>query len=218
MNNFDYSDTKKLFEKYKERFFSSFTPLQKDLADELLNKLNDLDEVSMEIVELVSNLFSNKNLSPDENDIVNLGPFKIKLKRADPNIPIKLDNATKAYSRGTQGIFSVGEITKTERKLERITAEFYKLANRITHITENLPNLSSFKCKTIRIIRNKLIEHPEGKESGITHDSFSYSKNEGPYIKGLRKGNQTQYMDQGFKKNSEEFILKFKESIQQALV
>ena len=76
----------------------------------------------------------------------------------------------------------------------------------MTHIAESLPKFNSFKLASIRKIRNHLIEHPEGKASGITHDSFSYSLNEGPYVKGLRIGDKTKHMDRGFKINVEEFI------------
>ncbi len=217
MNNFDYSEIKNLFEQYKNRYFSSFNSTQKDLTDELLNKLNDLDQVSTEIVTLVSSLFLIENFLPDKDGVITFGEFKIKLNRANPDVPIQLDNATMAYSRRKSSSFSKEEVAGKERKLERAATEFYHLADRITHLTEKLPSLNYFVCNPIRIIRNHLIEHPEGKDSGVTHDSFSYSLNEGPYIKGLRRDRQTQYMDEGFKKNSEDFISKLTEVIQKAI-
>ena len=56
------------------------------------------------------------------------------------------------------------------------------------------------------MVRNHLIEHPEGAASGVTHESFAYSMNEGPYVKGMRKGDQFKHMDLGFKQNSDDFV------------
>ena len=216
MNNIDYFEVKRLLKIYKSNFCASFTTTQSDLVDEYINKIDDLDEINKEIVDLVNNL--TKDLSLDEDEIATLGPFKIKLQRADPNIPIGLDNATRAYPRGNNpNLFSTQEIRNMERKLERLAAEFYKVAFRLIYIARKLPSMESFKCKSITIIRNQLIEHPEGKDSGVTYDSFSYSKNEGPYIKGLRKGSQLQHMDKGFSNNVEEFIFNLNKVLREAL-
>lgn len=217
MNNLDYSEIKLLLEKYRNKFYDSLNPLEQDLLDELINKLSYLDEISKEIVDLVSHLPPLQNLEPDESDIIIFMGMPLQLKRADPNVPIKLDNATTALPPIISGGIYGQNTAKIEKSLKRKASEFYMIADRITHITDNLPRLSSFKCKQMRIIRNQLLEHPEGENSLITYDSFSYSKNEGPYIKGLRKGKQVQHMDQGFKNNSEEFISSFKKVLLQAL-
>jgi len=60
-------------------------------------------------------------------------------------------------------------------------------------------------------------EYPEGKASGITYDNFAYSLTEGSYIKGFRRGEQTQHMDKGFKTNSEEFISKLKQALENVI-
>ncbi len=218
MNNFNYSEIKKLFEQYQVKYSGDFSPMQKDLASELFNKLNDLDQVSTEITDLISKLFLKTDFSLDEDGAVTLGGLKVKLNPADPNVPIQLDNTTIAYSRGKSNVPYTDEAVEMERRLERAAVEFYHLADRISHITEKLPKLNSFKCNQIRIIRNHLIEHPEGKNSGITHDSFSYSINEGPYIKGLRINEQIEHRDEGFKRNSEEFISKLTLVIKKALL
>lgn len=186
MEHLNYLEIKELFQNYKEKYSSSFTPQQKDLADELANNLGDLEQISTNIVNINSQLLDVASLSPNDEDEIEIMGFKIKLKRADPNVPIQLDNATKAYSRGDV-LPSVTPDTKDkERRLERLSLEFYRVAHRVAHIAEKLPALTTFKATPIRIIRNHLIEHPEGTDSGITHDSFSYSKNEGPYVKGWR--------------------------------
>ncbi len=219
MDYVDYSELKELYKKYRNKFSDQFSPLQKDLSDELSSKLNDLNDISDEIVDLLPDLFPKNRIVPSINgtDIVTIGPFSLTLKRANPNVPIKLDNTTVGYSRNEGSMFSTEVSRKKERKLERLSFEFYRTADRISHITEKLPALKSFQCKTFRIIRNKLIEHPEGKDSEITYDSFAYSKSEGPYIKGSRIGKHTQFMDKGFKSNSLEFITNLTISIKKAL-
>lgn len=206
MERIDFSEVKKLFKEYKNKFLPTFSNIQKDLVDEMDNCIQDLCDVSDEIVNTINILFAGEALIPNESDEIELMGFKIKLKRADPNVPIKLDNATRAFSRSLSISSSSEETKKSERKLMRATFEFYRIAHRISHITESLPSLDGFKAKDIRIIRNHLIEHPEKKDSGVTYDSFSYSKNEGPYVKGLRIGQKTNHMDKGFKINNEEFV------------
>lgn len=210
MDRFNYSEVKELLQSYTEKFSSSFTTQQKDLASEFINKLGDLEQISSDIVNVNSQLLDVPSLSPSNEDVIEIMGFKLKLKRADPNVPIQLDNATKAYSRGN-ALSSVNpEIIDEERRLERLASEFYRVAHRVVHIAQKLPALTILKAKSIRIIRNQLIEHPESADGGITHDSFSYSKNEGPYVKGLRVGDKTQFMDKGFKINNEEFLSELK--------
>ncbi len=220
MDSIDYSELKELFVKYKYKFSNQFSLLEKDLSDELFNKLVDLDDISQEIIEIVDELLPKNRIVPGKNgtDIVNIGPFSLTLKRADPNVPIQLDNSTVGYSRTKGSAFSTKESRKKERRLERLSFEFYRTADRISHITEKLPGLKSFKCNKTRIIRNHLLEHPESKDSGITYDSFAYSISEGPYIKGSRVGEHTHFMDDGFRINSLDFISNLTKTIQKTLV
>src|ERR1700730_11837254 len=96
MDYFDYSEVKQLFAKYRDKFSSSFSPIEKDLAAEMANELGDVAQVSREIVDLVANLYAIQNPPPvpdgDGYDTVNIGGFSLKIKRADPNVPVELDN------------------------------------------------------------------------------------------------------------------------------
>ncbi len=205
MEYIDYTTAVVLFGQYMERFSADLDRTEIELAAEMRKKLNTLHEISDEICLLVAKLFAAEALTPSDDDIIVLGPFKIRLLRAEPGVPIKLDNVTRAYS-GTAPAGSSGEQADMERRLERLAVEFYQVAHRITHITDALPGLKSFKCRGVRVVRNHLIEHPEGAASGVTHESFAYSKDEGPYVKGMRKGDQLKHMDLGFKRNSDDFV------------
>lgn len=217
LSGIDYSDLSEEFKRYKEKYSEKFTVLQKDLADELGNKLEDLQHITEEVVDLVAKLFPPEGLAPDSQDIVSVGPFKIKLQRADPNVPIKLDNAMRAYTRSDRDITGTDNTPKLEAKLERVTIEFYQVAYRVTQLVDELPGLTSMKTNPVKVVRNQLIEHPEGAHSGVTNDTFSYSKNEGPYVKGLRRGDQLKHMDAGFKANSQSFIADLSLSIKKAI-
>lgn len=217
MNHCNYSEVRELFKNYREKFSTQFDVRQIDLASEFSNSLADLEQISHEIVDLNAELFLLENFEPNEGDEIEIMGFKLRLKRADPNVSIKLDNATKAYSRDEERFPTAPYVSEKERRLERLASEFYRIAHRVAHIAENLPTLQKFKAAKIRIIRNQLIEHPEGENSGTTHDSFSYSKNEGPFIKGLRVGGQTKHMDSGFKINNEEFLRELKAVLLQGL-
>jgi hypothetical protein len=216
MNNFDYTQIKELFKKYLDKYSSEFSILQNDIAKELLLKVDSLEEISREIVDLVDELLPINQLLPNNNDEITIMGMTIKLQRADPNIPIGFDNASKAYSEGTTNdIYQNVENKKKEDKLERLAKEFYQTAFRIIKITEKLPGLKAFKSNGVRDVRNHLVEHPEGNASGITYNSFSYSKNEGPYIKGVRRNKELGHMDKGFKINNLEFISNFINNLEQ---
>ncbi len=217
MNKIDFQKSKMLFEDFYNIYARGFTPTEKDLADEFKNRLNVIDQICDEIVGAIFELFPLNTLVPDENDTVIFGPFKIKLERAMPNTPIKIDNSTTAYPRGDHlGAANTGS-TKTERQLERLTEEFYHSADRMMQLAKKIPGLKTFKSTGVTIVCNQLIKHPEGNGSGVTYDTFSYSINEGPFVKGLRRDDQTKHMDQGFKKNVEEFIINLNNSLKHAM-
>jgi len=60
--------------------------------------------------------------------------------------------------------------------------------------------------KQILLVRNHLLEHPEGKKSGVTYDSFGYTNYEGPVIKAMKKEGQNKFPDRGFISNSKTMI------------
>ncbi|GEM_PF-3462015 len=217
LKNIDYKELEHLVAEYKKKFTVSQALEEKDLTTEMENKLDSLRDISHEIIKLLSELFMGSGALPDQNDTITIGSLKLKLKRADPNVPVKLENETIVYNRDQSNNLRPRRLIEKEKKLERLTEEFYIKADRITHITERLPGLESFKSPSIRIIRNHLIEHPEGKNSQITYDSFGYSRLNGPYIKGLRRGDKMKHIDNGFRKNCEEFTKNLKETLKKAL-
>jgi len=168
MNHVDYSNIKELLAKYGHIFAPSFSVEQNDLLAEMATKLSDLDQISREIVDLILNLDALRHPDPipdgDGYDILNIMGQSLRLKRADPTVPIKRVQSAVGYVRGAPAdSISSPEIRDLERKLERATISFYQLAHRVTHITEKLPRLTSFKCSSVRVVRNHLLRAPRGK-------------------------------------------------------
>ena len=101
------------------------------------------------------------------------------------------------------------ETRRNQRKLKRLTEGFYYEAHRIWKLGLRIPGLNSWKCPSVTMVRNELIEHPEGGKSGVTAESFSYSRIEGPFVRGARIDGQLQHSDRGFAANSREFVETF---------
>jgi hypothetical protein len=68
---------------------------------------------------------------------------------------------------------------------------------------KNLPKLGSFKFTGVRNVRNHLIEHPEGGDSGITFGNIGIRSDVGPVVRVVRRtGQLDRWMDAGLKPNA----------------
>jgi hypothetical protein len=71
------------------------------------------------------------------------------------------------------------------------TESFAYIAARLRKILTGrdlgLPHLQKFESRTIRDIRNHLLEHPEGAQSRIFNSSWMSSPATGVHLKALRK-------------------------------
>lgn len=113
------------------------------------------------------------------------------------------------------------KVLKREQKLftdlEDLTECYYYFASRLIDVTNLLP-LLHIKVKGIKVVRNQLIEHPEGKSSSILIPSFSAGADIGPVIKGPRYSHQVDTQkDSGLYPNTKELILKLESSVQNAI-
>jgi hypothetical protein len=173
----DYSEVTELLAKYNHKFSPLLSVTENDLLAEMTTKLKDVDQVSREIVDFVASLdgpcFLPEPIPDGEGyDIINFHGHILRLKRADPNVPVTRANAMTSYTRGRPpDSFRTPEIREMEGKLERATFAFYQIAHRITHITEKLPHLTRFRSPSVRMVRNHLLEHPGSKSqsSDVRH-------------------------------------------------
>jgi hypothetical protein len=97
---------------------------------------------------------------------------------------------------------------------------YYYFAHRIykilTHNDIPLPHLQSFKCKGVLLVRNNLIEHPEGKSANATFTSYSYNIKTGFRLRTSSDPKQT-VQDKGIISNSREFERNFDRVVEKAV-
>jgi len=98
---------------------------------------------------------------------------------------------------------------RAEFEMELLTESFYYLAGRlrtiIRHPSEPLPGLRGFECRSIRDVRNKLLEHAEGRDSQVYTQSFGWGGAQGPVLKSIREaGLETVFPDRGLYENARE--------------
>lgn len=103
-------------------------------------------------------------------------------------------------------------------EIEMYTESFYYLAGRMRTILRNhsepLPKLKSFECEGARNVRNKLLEHAEGKDSRVFVQNFGIDGELGPILKaGRPEGQEDVFPDAGLYVNAKEI----KSSLEQLL-
>ncbi|WP_428492630.1 hypothetical protein [Rhodopila sp.] len=109
------------------------------------------------------------------------------------------------------------ELALTE-PLQFFTEAFYCFAARTRFIIRQLPKLENFEATGVRNVRNHLLEHPEGKSSGVLITSFGYGGRNGPVVKGLRYDHQVDlWPDPGLFVNAVEFAESLKNRLVLAL-
>lgn len=92
-------------------------------------------------------------------------------------------------------------------ELELQTECFYWITGRARSVIRLMPGLEGFEAVGVRNVRNKLIEHPEKSDSGVTVASFGWCGPAGPVLKALRPDHQRDiFPDAGLFKNAEEFF------------
>lgn len=111
---------------------------------------------------------------------------------------------------------------KAEFEMKLLTEAFYYFAGRIRTILRNpqapLPGLTNFECEGVRNVRNKLLEHAEGKDSQVSIQSFGWGAANGPVLKSIRYSSQKHiFPDQGLYINAEEFRENFERLIKNKL-
>lgn len=87
-------------------------------------------------------------------------------------------------------------------EMQILAEAFYYSAWRAIAALRHLPGLKNLDCVPIRTVRNQLLEHPEAKNSGITHQGFLFGATDGPALKPPVRGPQP-HNDAGMYANAE---------------
>lgn len=123
------------------------------------------------------------------------------MKRADPNVPLKMRRLTagSAYHTG-ESQPSDEEEQRLRLELEEKLESYYHSAHRVLKLFHGLPGLSNIRCVEVSRVRNNLIEHPA---AGALY-SFGVGST-GPRVKPMYRG-ASEFNDEGLVPNTRAFV------------
>ncbi len=126
---------------------------------------------------------------------------RLKLNRADPDVPIQMGGLTaaSAYHAGKSEPSDAAEETlriELEEKLEN----YYQSAHRVLKLFGSIPELAKIRCVSVSRVRNELIEHPD---DGSLY-SFGVGST-GPRVKPMHRGTP-KFNDKGLVPNTRDFV------------
>jgi hypothetical protein len=99
-------------------------------------------------------------------------------------------------------------------EFELYTECFYWIAFRARNLIRLLPELEKFEAKGVRNTRNQLLEHSEGKNSGVIYGGFGWGAPQGPVLKALRLEQLVGiFPDAGLYANAQEYFEELNERI-----
>lgn len=78
-----------------------------------------------------------------------------------------------------------GESLDDGLRMQVDATSFYYKAHRLLTVLGKMSGFKGVKCKEIAIVRNQLIEHPEGKDGRGEKWSFGHSGHEGPIFAAM---------------------------------
>jgi len=101
-----------------------------------------------------------------------------------------------------------GPLSINDVEIRVLTEAFYFIADRARIVVKKLPLLRSFDAPGVRTVRNHLLQHPEGADSGVIENGFSFGLEQGPVVKGVRRANKVAvFPDSGLYVNANEFAV-----------
>jgi hypothetical protein len=93
-------------------------------------------------------------------------------------------------------------------EMKVLTEAFYYKAFRVRTVLRMLPSpaLRGFECEAIRDVRNHLLEHPEGRASGVITGGFAFGGGVGPALKHGRPTRMPEvFADSGLYANADQY-------------
>jgi len=195
------------FEGYTRDHAAALNQEQSDIAGEALNKLFELEDLRKRIIELNARV-----LSQDFDPIALLKDKIAEGEIGDHNLIELLQKNPNPQRVQTIAGYTVNSERRTgfseeKKELRRMTLLYYQTAHMLLKRLRKLPALNNFQCTPMSIVRNQLMEHPEGENSKVVFDTFGYSDVNGPTVKALRRAGQSQqHPDPGFRVNNNAFV------------
>jgi hypothetical protein len=199
----------KALQGFKTSYSTKLSPAEKEAIDEVARRLRRLDNQLGQLIGLNNRVMKRRlpetEFDPDTDTVTyRIGELeqKIKLKRADPKVPITMRRLTEggAYKAKPPDTKQQGVNERDELKFEGLLEDYYNNAHRVLKLVKALPGLRKFECREITIVRNKLVEHPHAGEVY----SFGFGAT-GPTIRPMHKPDR-EWHDEGLVHNTETFV------------
>ena len=208
-----FESTVALFDDYYRHLDSKAVPgFNRDLGCEVRKRLQQLDYM----VERVRELEKIAHQALKRSGDAGVAHYEGLKNRGIPYDSVPLPSNTKITKE------EVDTHQKAEFEMELLTEAFYYFAGRVRVILRNkqagLAGLTLFECDGVRNVRNKLLEHAEGKDSRVSIQSFGWGSAHGPVLKAARYGGEEHiFPDGGLYKNAEEFRINLEQLLRAKL-
>ena len=171
---------------------ASFSQDQTRVGDELKRRLRRLEAECNRLVKINNTLMHAKlpRMSHDSTTdtlTMTVGDIShsIRLKRADPDVPVKVVQSvaigTYGHSEGPPR--SSPEIEDLKMLFESLLEQYYYNAFRITKLLQELTGRTKSHCAKITMVRNQLVEHPKD----AADYTFGYGT-QGPVVRPVKRG------------------------------
>jgi hypothetical protein len=194
---------------YAERHQADLPPEHCEVLLEIGRRLERLGAQAVELIDINNRMWEKRGLKVDfdpstDTFIASVGGveqrLKVKVKRADPNVPLEIKDATagSVYHAGAAPA-SDEEEQRLRLQLEEKLESYYQSAHRVLKLFGRVPGLPKIRCVAISRIRNELIEH-----ANDALYSFGVGST-GPRVKPMFRGTQ-KFNDEGLLPNTSAFV------------
>lgn len=193
---------------YSESHRADLSPEHAQVLLEIRRRLERLEAQAAELIDINNRIWTKEGLKFDFDSATDTIIFsvggseqRLKLNRADPNVPIQMVGGTSisAYDAGTFQP-SDEEDQRLRVELEEKLESYYQSAHRVLKLFGCVPHLKKIKCVAVTRVRNELIEHPD---EGTLY-SFGVGS-EGPRVKPMHRGTP-KFNDEGLLPNTLAFV------------
>lgn len=193
---------------YAERRHADLTPEHAQILLEIRRRLERLGAQAAELIDINNRMWAKQGFKVDFDPATDTIVFsvggteqRLKLNRADPNVPIQMTSLTagSAYHAGTSQP-SDEEEQRLRVELEEKLESYYQSAHRVLKLFGRVPGLAKIKCVAISRVRNELVEHPD--------DCALYSfgaGSTGPRMKPMHRSTP-KFNDEGLVPNTRAFV------------
>lgn len=193
---------------YAKRHGADLSPDDAQILLEVRRRLERLEQQAAELVEINNRMCAKQGLKVDFDSASDTIVFsvdgveqRLKLNRADPNVPIKMRELTSGSGyHAASSEPADDEEQKLRVKLEEKLESYYQSAHRVLKLFGRVSRLPEIRCVAISRVRNELIEH--------TDDGALYSfgvGSTGPRVKPMHRG-APKFNDEGLVPNTRAFV------------